>query len=223
MSEWLYPFERRVLWARRRRAAIVLLLMFLALLLLDRTLFFWAWIEDAGALEQKDFYRTFRVAGSLWSWAIICTAMAAHGVAWPRNPRLTGAAVMTLLSAALSGAAAELLQVLTGRYRPNVAYESQLGIHHFKGLWERFANPDSLAFPSSHAAVAFGAALLLWFVYPRAGAVALLAALGCGLTRMASGAHFATDIFGAALVGYAVARLLRPGGWRGTSPPRLLP
>ena len=40
--------------------------------------------------------------------------------------------------------------------------------------------------------------------------------------RVVSGAHFASDIFAAALLGYAVARLLRPGGWRGLNPRPLL-
>lgn len=249
MGRWLYDFERRVLWRRRRRWLVLVLLAFLTVLLLDRT-FYHALVvaeypprpaPDAPALlvverdeavakfdgaksrlEELDVYRTFRVAGTVWPWLLICGALIAHAVSVRPRPRaLAGAAVMILLAAMLSGLGAEALRTVTGRLRPIAA--DLPGTHQFKGLWERFRDPSNLAFPSSHAAVAFGAAFMVAFVFPRAGAVALLAAVGCGITRMAAGAHFASDIFGAALLGYAVARLLRPGGWSGLRPAMLLP
>jgi membrane-associated phospholipid phosphatase len=85
----------------------------------------------------------------------------------------------------------------------------------YRGLLERFRDTSGLGLPSSHAAVAFAAGFMVWFVYPRAGPVALAVAAGCGLTRMLAGAHFGTDVFVAGVVGYAIARLLRPGGWAG--------
>jgi membrane-associated phospholipid phosphatase len=241
---WLFPFERELLWRRRRRAAIVILLAFLLVLLLDRTLFNSFVVApvpappppDAPAaaralyadqheryelavrtLESRDFYRTFRVAGTLWPWLLVCSALIAHALStFPRQRRLAGAAAMILISAALSGLAAEFLRALIGRLRPNAA--DPPGTHRFRPLFEGFRDPSDLGFPSSHAAVAFGAAFMVAFVWPRAGCIALLAAIGCGITRMLAGAHFASDIFAAALLGYAVARLLRPGGWRGLNP-----
>jgi membrane-associated phospholipid phosphatase len=245
---WLSPYQREVLWRRRRRALIALLLAFLLLLIFDTALYRLFIVAPAPdpyhgtepllqaefsahqanfqatvhGVEGRDFYRTFRVAGTLWPWLFICGAIAAHAL-WsrPRLPRLAGSAAMILLSALASGAAAEALRILTGRLRPIAA--DPRGTHQFKGFLERFGDPSDLAFPSSHAAVAFGAAFMIAFVFPRAGAVALLVATGCGITRMLTGAHFASDVFAAALVGYAVARLLSPGGWRGLNPRPLLP
>ena len=63
--------------------------------------------------------------------------------------------------------------------------------------------------------MAFGAAFMVWFLWPAAGLVALLGAGLCGLTRLMAGGHFLSDVLGAALVGYAMSRLMRPGSWRG--------
>lgn len=218
MSVWLSGIERRALWSRRRRTLAVLLAVFLALLLLDKTIYERLYVNN----PDTDFMRTLRVTGSLWPWLFVGAALIAQATALrPRVRGLAGAGAMIFLSAALSGLIAEGLQVLTGRLRPNKADPE--GTHQFRGLLDRFHDTSNLAFPSSHAAVAFGAAFLLWFVYPRAGAVALVAAAGCGLTRMLAGAHFASDVFAAAVLGYATARLLRPGGWRGLAPRPLLP
>jgi PAP2 superfamily len=244
MSDWLFEFERRILWQRRRRALIVILAALLVLLLADSWLYHTVAVplppklpsEDHGAvalaqeeyqhainhLEQNDFYRTFRVVGTLWPWLLVCGALVAQCVASrPIRRHDAAAGIMIVLSAALSGLGAEILRVLTGRLRPNAA--TPPGVHQFRGILERFQHTENLAFPSSHAAVAFGAAFMVWFVYPRAGLVALLAAAGCGLTRMASGAHFASDVFGGALLGYAIARALRPGGWLGERRGLILP
>jgi membrane-associated phospholipid phosphatase len=249
VGRWLFDFERRILWQRRRRRLVALLLAFLLVLLLDGVLFrafvvapvpprlpadapalmvaehqeAMARFESAKKLlEESDFYWTFRIAGTVWPWLLICGAMLAHAVTTRPRPRgLAGASVMILCSAAICGVAAEVTRIATGRLRPNCA--DVPGTHQFKGLWERFQDPSNLAFPSSHAAVAFGAAFMVAFVFPRAGGIALLAAVGCGITRMAAGAHFASDVFGAAVLGYAVARVLRPGGWTGLRPAPLLP
>jgi membrane-associated phospholipid phosphatase len=216
MSRWLYPFERRVAWGRVRRLAIATLLVFLVLLLLDRGLFHALYVGDARleALEGRDWYRTLRVIGTLWLWAPLCGALLLAGA-----PRIRDGAARILVSAVLAGLAAEVLQVLAGRLRPN----GNDGEHRFRGLIERFSNPDDLAFPSSHAAVAFGAACMAAFLWPRAGVVAVAMAVACGWTRLMSGAHFASDVFGAAVLGYAIARLLRPGGWWGDRRGLLLP
>ena len=218
MSVWLSGIERRVLWSRRRRALIVLLAVFLALLFLDKWIYEKIYINN----PDTDFMRTLRVAGSLWPWLFIGAALIAQATAVrPRVRGLAGAGAMIFLSAALSGLIAEVVQFLAGRLRPGAVKPA--GSHQFRPFLERFHDTTDLAFPSSHAAVAFGAAFLVWFVYPRAGAVALVAAAGCGLSRVLVGAHFASDVFAAAVLGYATARLLRPGGWRGLAPRPLLP
>jgi membrane-associated phospholipid phosphatase len=221
VSRWLYPFERRILWRRRLVAVGVVAAAFIVLLALDGCIYRGMRPESHEALvrlEGKDWYKAFRVVGTIWPWLFIGGALVAEGI-WARRQvharvgemGLQIAGLFVLASAVASGFAAEILQTLTGRLRPNKTVPE--GRHVFRGLIERFQNSDNLGFPSSHAAVAFGAAFMVWFFWPRAGVIALIAALLCGLTRLWAGAHFATDVFGAALVGYALARLLRPGSW----------
>jgi membrane-associated phospholipid phosphatase len=67
-----------------------------------------------------------------------------------------------------------------------------------------------LGLPSSEAAVAFAAAAMLARLFPESSMVWYALALGCALTRVASGAHFLSDVALGALVGYVVTLTLRP-------------
>lgn len=213
MSEWLSTYERRERRRRRVRTALGVSVALAALWAVDRSMYHWLKPEDNEALrrlELRDWYRTLRVAGTLWPWLFITAGLWLH--ARGRGDEKGGwAAVRILAAAAAGGAVAEVMQMLCGRLRPS----ETRGEHVYRGLLERFRDTSGLALPSSHAAVAFAAGYMVWFIYPRAGAAALAAAAGCGLTRMLAGAHFASDVFVAGLVGYAMARLLRPGGWAG--------
>ena len=106
----------------------------------------------------------------------------------------------------LAGAAAEILKPLVGRIRPMFTDGRHL-FRHVTGLTD---DQISYGMASSHAAVAFGAAFAILFVYGGPGWVALAVAAGCGVTRMMTGAHFATDVYIAAVLGYAFARVVCP-------------
>jgi membrane-associated phospholipid phosphatase len=212
---YLYPFERRVLRQRQRRTAILALVALLFAALLDETVYGWLNVGDERRmpLEARDWYRTFRVAGTLYPWVLICGAIAVIRLGRTRAAAATrddnpGRALLVFLSAALSGGLAELLQMLVGRLRPDRALETG---HAFRGLIARFRDTSALSFPSSHAAVAFGAAFALSRFWPGPGAVALIAAAACGLTRLLAGAHYLSDVVGGAFAGYACSLILVPG------------
>ena len=160
-------------------------------------------------LEIRDWYRTFRVIGSLWLWAMVAGALALADAGTPR----IGHAARIFVSAALAGLFAEVVKLFFGRERPidNSALD---GEYVYKGLWERFTDPAH-GMPSSHVAVAFGGAVALAYLFPRITPVVVAAAVGCAMTRLVTGAHFLTDVSVGALLGYTSARLLRPGGWAG--------
>jgi membrane-associated phospholipid phosphatase len=197
MTTWLYPVERRFVWARRRRVAVVVLVVYLVLALLDHAAYRWWHVGDVDALEKHDWFRLFRVLGTMWTWVLFGAALALAGRA--------GVGLRLLASAGLAGAAAELLKLPFGRLRPIHAD----GAYEYLGLWERFTNP-SHGGPSSHAAVAFGALALLGFLWPRTMPLLLLAACGCAATRVVAGAHFLTDVYVGALCGIGCAWALRP-------------
>ncbi|MEU6384129.1 phosphatase PAP2 family protein [Streptomyces bauhiniae] len=64
------------------------------------------------------------------------------------------------------------------------------------------------SFPSNHATLAAAAAVALWFVSRRLGAIATLAALAMAASRVWVGAHYPHDILAGLAVGAAVAALL---------------
>ncbi|MFR9799271.1 phosphatase PAP2 family protein [Streptomyces sp. MS06] len=65
--------------------------------------------------------------------------------------------------------------------------------------------PGDWSFPSNHAAVAAAAAVALVFVSRRLGAVAVLAALAMGASRVWVGAHYPHDVLAGVVVGGLVA------------------
>ena len=65
-----------------------------------------------------------------------------------------------------------------------------------------------LAWPSSHAAVAFAAAFVLSRMHPRATAIWLLIGVACALTRLIHNDHFVSDVVAGALIGSGVAMAL---------------
>lgn len=180
-------------------------------------------------LRAKDWYQLLRQAGFLPTWLLIAAALTSYDLAlrW-RTPSADrphvelewwrrGAAVA--LAPTISGLIAEILRGVLRRQRPGLE-----GLHVWGWPWGEGAAPYGL--PSSHAAVAFAGAFMLARFIPGGGPIVLLWALGCGLSRLLAGAHFASDVYVGAAVGYLVARALaqtlRRGPFRGRLPGPLI-
>ena len=154
-----------------------------------------------------ELYTMFRLAGYLPLWAVVAVAFvlvdSRHGwrAAWFRGGLLFAAVT-------ISGVAAEILKMLIRRERP----DGDLVGHVFRP-WERevFAT-GGLGWPSSHTAVAFAAAWMLCRLHPRGTPLWILIGVACGVSRLTGNAHFASDVVGGALLGYAVVALL----WKAT-------
>jgi len=211
--------------SRRRRLWLLawFLVGLIALTLLDRTLFHTLYVGDGDNLKHlknRDWYQLFRQLGYLPTWLIVAAAMALAG-----TPRVRRVGVLTALGAALGGAAAELAKIVLSRQRPinnGVDDGAYVWGPPFELLYDKHAGNHGLA--SSHAGVAFGALCLLTLAFPRAAPLFIALALACGLSRMLAGAHFATDVFVAAAMSYALSALLfgRFGpqrDWRGRPQP----
>lgn len=129
-----------------------------------------------------------------------------------------GAAIMFRLGIARSRALTATLAGLTARFvltpfirflivreRPFVAHAEVVKL---------FNREESPSFPSGHAAFFFAVAWSLWFVDRRWSAVFFVGAILVSLGRVASGAHYPTDILGGAVVGFAAAWFVeRLGRW----------
>ena len=217
MRRWLSPFERK----RRRRKRLIVSASFLVGLAivhaLDRPVvaYFHAAIGDTNAWERSDWVQLFRSIGFLPTWLLIAGALVladrVKGTAedlWASGRR----GIPLALGAALAGLGAEVFKVLVSRERPYVPRGedtdqlARLGEHVWHAplsdLWMQYQ--AGLGMPSSHTAVAFGGAFMLARLCPRVGPIALVAATGCGYTRVATGAHFLSDVYVAIWVAYAV-------------------
>lgn len=209
---YLSPPERSALRNRRFRRAAGAVFVLAALTLLDRWLWSVARVNDLWALEARDWYRLLRIAGYWPTWVVAGLVVEAwrrdRGVERARVALLERPAVQMCVSAGLAGLAAEILKIAVSRERPGPSGE--FTFHWpFSALFE--GSPYGWGMPSSHAAVAFGAAFMILRQSRAAGWVALLLACGCGLSRMLTGAHFASDVVVGAMLGWVGAAWLLPG------------
>jgi membrane-associated phospholipid phosphatase len=161
------------------------------------------------AIYDHGWGRMLRVAGYVPLWGLVALALVLH--AWvPRVGRTLRASsrrgLLLLWSAALGGAVAELLKLALRRERPGLTD----GAHVFRPWSDRPFATAQLGLPSSEAAVAFAAAAMLARLFPESALVWYGLALGCALSRVASGAHFMSDVVLAALVGYVVTLTIWP-------------
>jgi membrane-associated phospholipid phosphatase len=155
-------------------------------------------------IYERGWGRLLRVAGYLPTWAFVAVALVLHD--WvPRMLRYASRRGLLLLSStAIAGAVAELLKLAFRRERPGLTD----GAHVFRPWSDQPLSTAQLGLPSSEAAVAFAAAAILARLFPEASALWYGLAVGCALTRVASGAHFLSDVVLAALVGYVVVLIL---------------
>ncbi|MBL4698234.1 MAG: phosphatase PAP2 family protein [Phycisphaerales bacterium] len=197
---YLSPIEKNRRRTVRLRTLAIVLLGFVFFTLFDLPLLHIFYLGEDRWVEHHDWYRFLRILGFLGTWAAIGFVF----VLYDRN-RHRGAAVF--LSALTSGALAELGKRIIGRERPVEDGVLQGGYYHFRPLFSGFSDGSNLGIPSSHAAVAFGGCLMLAALIPNTRRFLILLAIGCGMTRMLTGAHFSSDVYLGAIIGWLVSRL----------------
>lgn len=162
-----------------------------------------------------DWYQVLRQAGNLELWIVLSIML--WGVDAARVNRIfTPAAFrrgwLLLAGSAGAGILAEIAKLVVARERPitggSIDYQGY--IHHIPLIDPLFRGVGNLGFPSSHAAVAFGAAITLSRLIPGTLPVMIFLALGCAWTRMLMGAHFLTDVAGGAALAWIWVTWLRP-------------
>lgn len=165
---------------------------------------------------EKDLWWTLRVFGAMYLWLGIAvvfiiddsrpTALKAH-----LKDRFSRAAVL-LLSMGIAALIAELGKLTFRRRRP-LRTEEWTGY-----VWDwptdALLNSSGMGLPSSHTAVAFGAAAAMAYLHPRYAVVWFAIAFGTAAQRVAARAHYASDVTLAMCVGIAAAALVWRLHWR---------
>ncbi len=170
---------------------------------LDWRLFHLLVSDDPERLARRDWYQFLRAVGYLPTWAVVGLAIALCDSSRRRG---MGRGLLVIVSPVVAGAIAELGKLIISRERPvSDGVIQNDGAYTWKGLLQGFVDGGNLGMPSSHAAVAFGGAAMVGVLFPPTRWLMLLLAAGCGLGRLLSGAHFASDVVVGASIGVIVA------------------
>lgn len=188
------PPRRRVL-----TFTAVAVIAIVVAVVLDR----WAYDHVVWArIYETDGGRMLRILGFWPTWAIV-----ALGVWLQERGAVANAGRRALLvagSPALTGILCELMKLVLRRERP----EAHAGDYIFRAFSERPFSTGGLALPSSHTMVAFGAAMALSSLFPRAKWLWFALAAGCALSRVLARAHFLSDVVVGAAAAIAAAAWL---------------
>ncbi len=128
-----------------------------------------------------------------------------YGLGW-HHPEAETAALLTGKAMVIAGGFTLLFKGIAGRHRPN----QDVPADHT--LWEGpFNGFEYVSFPSGHTALAFSAATVLSAYYHEKTWVAVTTfslATIVGISRIYDDKHWASDVFGGAVLGYAIGRLV---------------
>jgi len=101
-----------------------------------------------------------------------------------------------IISLCLSGGVVALTKIAIERPRPPEFFAGKSIVIHVPGTV-----PTDKSFPSGHTSTAFGAATYLSMVYPYLSPVLMALAYFVGLSRIALGVHYPSDVLVGALLG----------------------
>jgi membrane-associated phospholipid phosphatase len=120
-------------------------------------------------------------------------------------------------SVTLAGILGELLKLIVRRERPGT-HDGAYGFHPWS---DHPFSSRNFGMPSSHAVIAFSGAAALSVLFPEATCVWYALAIGCGVTRILSGAHFVSDVVAGAAIGIAIVAVLDRRLSAAEPPPRV--
>lgn len=198
-----------------------------------------AWCKSGGM--PKELLRFFNFcevfAHSMGAAALLVTALvldpglAFPAIGWPAirwptfQPTIPRERMARMIGAtACGGLVVDLIKLGVSRARPRaIDLATHASAFTTFGLVPGAAGrSDSHSFPSGHAAVAFGLCAALAWRYPRGRWLFLVFAVSAALQRVATSAHYPSDVcFGAAL-GFVGAALFLAGRSSGAGTSRAL-
>jgi membrane-associated phospholipid phosphatase len=174
---------------------VIALVAFVAASLIDT----WAFhhLQKPNVYDQ-DWGRALRSVGYLPLWMLLALALwlvdRKRGQGYRRAAFLAG-------SITVAGILGEILKLIVRRERPG----THDGLYGFRPFVDDPFSSRNFGMPSSHAVIAFSGAAALSILFPEATVVWYALAIGCGVTRVLSGAHFVSDVVAGAAIGIGVS------------------
>ena len=143
-------------------------------------------------------------------WAAVLVVLVIHQL----DPARRWALPRVLACPLLSGLAADGIKMLIERARPR-SFECGGDVWTTFGSWFPLGSAGSAgqSFPSGHAAVAVGLAMALIWLYPRGRRLFIALAVLVACQRVASEAHYLSDVLCGGAVGYLAAMACLRSGW----------
>lgn len=195
------------LWAGSIGAVLVVPLALSALAILaltiDVPLSRWL-VRDDGLIVMDRVIEAAEAFGHATTVVLLLLGLAAADAVNRRSlPRL-------LIAALGAGLAADVGKLCVSRLRPyDGGLEFDQAMASFQGFVPMLTGvAKGHSFPSAHVATAAGLAVALTMLYPK-GRLAFAAIAGCvAIQRVETGAHFLSDVFAGAAVGYLFAAVL---------------
>jgi membrane-associated phospholipid phosphatase len=157
--------------------------------------------DDWGVERLNGAVRTAGVARNL-------TIGAATGLAWVE--------VLLMAGLALGGRTSSVVRMLAAVALVYLASEALGGRWPRRRPFAELAQVEALvahtaerSFPSRHVASGLAMAVIGGRAHPRLGRAMTAVAWGLGLSRVAAGLHYPSDVLAGALIGIVLGRLLR--------------
>lgn len=172
---------------------MVILAAGLSFLFLDREVFRFTEGLPAGV---KEFFEVVTWFGRSDPY-LIGSFLAFLGFRYIWKRKITADRLIFVFTAiAASGILVNIAKIICGRARPILLRDDGYFGFEFFRLGYEYAS-----FPSGHAVTVFALAAALQLFYPRGAAFFYLAALAVGISRIALGAHYVSDVLVGAFLG----------------------
>ena len=168
--------------------------------------------EIGGSFRR--FFEIVTKLGDATGWLIILAAVTLVCLTLSRQPRFHAIrdrlyqhawnCWFVILTCLTSGAIHHVLKIVIGRYRPRYLLSEDL-----YGLSPLNFEIARNSFPSGHTQTIVAICFALYLVYPRPWPIYLALAVLVGLSRIALGAHYPSDVLGGAYLAICAAILLK--------------
>lgn len=158
------------------------------------------WLDKrTRTLFANDFWIFFEQLGLVW-WGIMgCIFL------WSYDPARRKYIIVFALASIASGLLVDAIKNTVGKIRPDPFYDGEYAAR-FMGFLSGWRQKMPVAFPSGHATQAFVTGTFFALLYPRARVMLYTAVTFTALSRVVTGAHWLSDIYAGALLGYASTR-----------------